>query len=223
MFRGLRMMPCPGAFAAAWPERTIGQGRLHNLTWSHQVALLEKLVDDTTRLWYAEQTRKYGRSRNRLALQKTREPMTSKPRLPRKPRKMACEAQPRLRSDATLAERFAKDARAEVKSDRLGSGPSIWRRKGHMSSSKISQEQRVTFDKIRRFVPVTARVQRGRSNRSAAKLFAGGARAGATAKQPLSQALGGHCWHQPTSAANQARTHFPKTRRERIRQSGVRA
>jgi N-acetyl-anhydromuramyl-L-alanine amidase AmpD len=31
------------------------------------------------------------------------------------------------------------------------------------------------------------------------------------------------CWHQPTSAANQARTHFPKTRRERIRQSGVRA
>lgn len=57
------------AFAAAWPDPAIVQARLHNLTWYHQIALLEKVADEKTRLWYAAQTLDHGWSRNVLTLQ----------------------------------------------------------------------------------------------------------------------------------------------------------
>jgi predicted nuclease of restriction endonuclease-like (RecB) superfamily len=57
------------AFTAAWPDLAIVQERLHQLTWYHQLALLEKLPDQKTRLWYAERTLKHGWSRNILAIQ----------------------------------------------------------------------------------------------------------------------------------------------------------
>lgn len=56
------------AFAAAWPDAAIVQARLHNLTWYHQLALLEKVPDAKTRLWYAAQALEHGWSRNILAL-----------------------------------------------------------------------------------------------------------------------------------------------------------
>ena len=56
------------AFAAAWPDPAIVQARLHNLTWYHQLALLEKVSDAKTRLWYADQAIEHGWSRNVLAL-----------------------------------------------------------------------------------------------------------------------------------------------------------
>ena len=60
------------AFAAAWPDRTIVQERLHKLTWCHQLALLEKLPDETTRLWYAQRALESGWSRNVVACQPER-------------------------------------------------------------------------------------------------------------------------------------------------------
>lgn len=57
------------AFAAAWPDPAVVQARLHNLTWYHQIALLEKVANTKTRLWYAAQTLEHGWSRNILALQ----------------------------------------------------------------------------------------------------------------------------------------------------------
>jgi predicted nuclease of restriction endonuclease-like (RecB) superfamily len=57
------------SFAAAWPERAIVQVPLAQLTWYHNLALLEKLSDTTQRLWYAQQTLANGWSRNVLAIQ----------------------------------------------------------------------------------------------------------------------------------------------------------
>jgi predicted nuclease of restriction endonuclease-like (RecB) superfamily len=57
------------AFSMAWPDPAIVQERLHNLTWYHQLALLEKLPDPQTRLWYAAQAQEHGWSRNILAVQ----------------------------------------------------------------------------------------------------------------------------------------------------------
>lgn len=57
------------AFAAAWPERSIVQASLAQLTWYHHIALLEKLDDPASRLWYAARTLEHGWSRNILALQ----------------------------------------------------------------------------------------------------------------------------------------------------------
>jgi predicted nuclease of restriction endonuclease-like (RecB) superfamily len=57
------------AFAAAWPERQIVQASLAQLTWYHQIALLEKLDSPAPRLWYAAKTLEHGWSRNILALQ----------------------------------------------------------------------------------------------------------------------------------------------------------
>lgn len=56
------------AFAAAWPEPAIVQGRLHKLTWYHHLALLEKLDAPEARLWYAERAFEQGWSRNILVL-----------------------------------------------------------------------------------------------------------------------------------------------------------
>jgi len=57
------------AFAQAWPERPIVQTAVAQLTWSHNVVLLEKLATAEQRLWYARQTMAQGWSRDVLAVQ----------------------------------------------------------------------------------------------------------------------------------------------------------
>jgi predicted nuclease of restriction endonuclease-like (RecB) superfamily len=57
------------AFAAAWPDAPIVQAPLAQLTWYHNVALLERLDNAEDRLWYARQTLVHGWSRNVLTLQ----------------------------------------------------------------------------------------------------------------------------------------------------------
>jgi predicted nuclease of restriction endonuclease-like (RecB) superfamily len=41
------------SFASAWPDGPIVQGPLAQITWYHNVALVEKLKDSNERLWYA--------------------------------------------------------------------------------------------------------------------------------------------------------------------------
>jgi len=48
------------AFAAAWPDRPIVQGPLAQITWYHNLALLEKLHTPDTRLWYARESASHG-------------------------------------------------------------------------------------------------------------------------------------------------------------------
>ena len=57
------------AFAAAWPDRKIVQDALARITWYHHIALLEKLDNPHTRLWYAQRVRETGWSHNVLILQ----------------------------------------------------------------------------------------------------------------------------------------------------------
>ncbi len=57
------------SFAAAWTDRSIVQALLAQLTWYHNIALLEKLPQPEQRLWYARKTLEYGWSRNILAIQ----------------------------------------------------------------------------------------------------------------------------------------------------------
>ncbi len=57
------------AFAAAWPDQGVVQEALAQITWYHNLALLEKLDDSAVRLWYARQTAGNGWSRSILALQ----------------------------------------------------------------------------------------------------------------------------------------------------------
>ena len=57
------------AFAAAWPDASIVQAALGQITWYHNIALLEKLKDEQQRLWYARQTVMNGWSRNLLVQQ----------------------------------------------------------------------------------------------------------------------------------------------------------
>jgi predicted nuclease of restriction endonuclease-like (RecB) superfamily len=56
-------------FAAAWPKPEIWQRLLPNLPWGQNLALLDKLHDVDTRLWYARQCAKHGWSRSILELQ----------------------------------------------------------------------------------------------------------------------------------------------------------
>jgi len=56
-------------FAESRPDRAIVQKALAQITWYHNLALLEKVDDAKTRLLYAEKTLKYGWSRNILAFQ----------------------------------------------------------------------------------------------------------------------------------------------------------
>lgn len=56
-------------FADAWPDREIVQEALAQITWYHNLALLEKCRSPDTRLWYARKTAENGWSRNVLALQ----------------------------------------------------------------------------------------------------------------------------------------------------------
>jgi len=57
------------AFAQAWPDRSIVQEALAQITWYHNLALIEKLDDPQTRLWYAAKAREDGWSHNILVLQ----------------------------------------------------------------------------------------------------------------------------------------------------------
>jgi predicted nuclease of restriction endonuclease-like (RecB) superfamily len=57
------------AFAQAWPEEPIVQEVLAQITWYHNLALLEKLDQPEKRLWYAHQTVANGWSRNVLVHQ----------------------------------------------------------------------------------------------------------------------------------------------------------
>ncbi len=57
------------AFASAWPERQIVQEGLAQITWYHNIALLERLGDSQTRLWYAQKTIANGWSHNILIMQ----------------------------------------------------------------------------------------------------------------------------------------------------------
>jgi predicted nuclease of restriction endonuclease-like (RecB) superfamily len=57
------------AFAEAWPDPEVVQGRLAQLPWWSQIALLEKLKTADQRLWYAAEAITNGWSRDILALQ----------------------------------------------------------------------------------------------------------------------------------------------------------
>lgn len=57
------------AFARAWQDREIVQGRLAQLSWWHQIALLEKLDSSEVRLWYAEKAGELGWTRDALVHQ----------------------------------------------------------------------------------------------------------------------------------------------------------
>lgn len=57
------------AFAAAWPDREVVQAALAQVTWYHNITLLEKLDTPEERLWYAARTVEHGWSRNILAMQ----------------------------------------------------------------------------------------------------------------------------------------------------------
>ncbi len=57
------------AFAFAWPGREIVQEVLAQITWYHNLALLDKLDDRQVRIWYARKTIEHGWSRNILAIQ----------------------------------------------------------------------------------------------------------------------------------------------------------
>lgn len=57
------------ALAEAWPEEAIVQAPLAQLTWFHNLTLLEKLKDRDERLWYARAAIEHGWSRNVLVIQ----------------------------------------------------------------------------------------------------------------------------------------------------------
>lgn len=57
------------SFADAWPDLSIVQELLAQLTWYHNIALLEKLPDSPSRVWYARLALQHGWSRNILAIQ----------------------------------------------------------------------------------------------------------------------------------------------------------
>jgi len=57
------------AFASAWPDREVVQASLAQVTWYHNLTLLEKLTTAEDRLWYAAKTVEHGWSRNVLGVQ----------------------------------------------------------------------------------------------------------------------------------------------------------
>ena len=57
------------AFAQTYPDGQIVQEVLAQISWYHNIALLEKLDSLDERLWYAQQTVEHGWSRNILVLQ----------------------------------------------------------------------------------------------------------------------------------------------------------
>lgn len=57
------------AFAEAWPDEAIVQAVLAQITWYHNLAILEKLAAPADRIWYAKATIQQGWSRNVLVHQ----------------------------------------------------------------------------------------------------------------------------------------------------------
>lgn len=57
------------AFAEAYPDLQLVQEVLAQITWYHNIALLEKVKDRAERLWYAHETAANGWSRNVLVMQ----------------------------------------------------------------------------------------------------------------------------------------------------------
>jgi len=57
------------AFVEAWPEPEIVQRVVAQLPWRQNIALIERLDDQETRLWYAEQTIRNGWSQPILYMQ----------------------------------------------------------------------------------------------------------------------------------------------------------
>jgi predicted nuclease of restriction endonuclease-like (RecB) superfamily len=57
------------AFAEAWPDRTIVQRVVAQLPWRQNIALLERLDNPESRLWYADQAIHHGWSQPILCLQ----------------------------------------------------------------------------------------------------------------------------------------------------------
>lgn len=51
------------AFAAAWPDSEVVQRTVAQVTWRHNLTLLEKLTTAEDRLWYAAKTVEHGWSR----------------------------------------------------------------------------------------------------------------------------------------------------------------
>jgi predicted nuclease of restriction endonuclease-like (RecB) superfamily len=56
-------------FCAAWPDRAIVQAPLAQITWYHNIALLEKVSSKADRLWYARAAIQHGWSQSVLAMQ----------------------------------------------------------------------------------------------------------------------------------------------------------
>ena len=57
------------AFAEAWPEEAFVQEVLAQITWYHNLTLLEKLAAESDRIWYARASIQHGWSRNVLVHQ----------------------------------------------------------------------------------------------------------------------------------------------------------
>jgi predicted nuclease of restriction endonuclease-like (RecB) superfamily len=55
--------------AAAWPDDPFVQGSLGQISWTHHIALLDKLDDPQLRAWYGERTAENGWSRDVLVYQ----------------------------------------------------------------------------------------------------------------------------------------------------------
>jgi predicted nuclease of restriction endonuclease-like (RecB) superfamily len=57
------------AFAEAWPQEQFVQEVLAQITWYHNLTLVEKLATESDRIWYAKATIQHGWSRNVLVHQ----------------------------------------------------------------------------------------------------------------------------------------------------------
>ncbi len=57
------------SFARAYPDRAIVQAVLAQITWYHNIALLDKVKDQDSRLWHAQKATEYGWSRNGMVHQ----------------------------------------------------------------------------------------------------------------------------------------------------------
>lgn len=56
-------------FAECWPDRSVVQRTVAQIPWRSNLALLDKLQDMETRLWYARRTIEYGWGKDMLAIQ----------------------------------------------------------------------------------------------------------------------------------------------------------
>ena len=57
------------AFGETWPDEEFVQAVLAQITWYHNLTLLEKLATESDRVWYAKATIQHGWSRNVLVHQ----------------------------------------------------------------------------------------------------------------------------------------------------------